>query len=173
MTTTTEPIAELLFSAADNVPISVDEATIKPWAEARESFAASPKYWLATGRSNGSPHVMPVLAVWLDGAVYVATRPGSLKGKNLRRNPRCVLTVSGETTDLVVECAATEVTGDAELQRVADAFEAKYQWRLTVRDGRAHEDSLPGSPVYGFYQLAPTTAFGFGADGGTATRWRF
>ena len=48
--TTTEPVTELLFTPADNVPISTDEATLKPWAQARETLAESPKYWLATGR---------------------------------------------------------------------------------------------------------------------------
>src|ERR1700716_1870415 len=104
--------------------------------------------------------------------MYTSPPPASRKGRNLAHNPRCVLTVSGETTDLVVECEATEVTGDTERHDVADAFEAKYHWVLTVRDGLVHEDSLPGSPVYDFYQLAPTRAFGFGLDGLTATRWR-
>jgi hypothetical protein len=167
------PTAELLFSAADATPISTDEATVKPWAEAREGLAGAPKYWLATGRPNGRPHVMPVLAVWIEESLFVSTRGTSTKGRNLAQNAHCVITVSIETVDLVVECAATELTDDADLRRVADAFDAKYGWRLTVREGHAHEESLPGSPVYGLYELTPELAFGFGADGMTATRWRF
>lgn len=169
----TAPAAELLFSSADAVPISTDESTVKSWAEARESLAAAPKYWLATARSSGRPHVMPVLGVWLDDAIYISTRPASRKGRNLELNSQCVITVSTEPVDLVVECDATEVTGDANLQRVADGFVAKYGWRLTVRDGHAYEDSLPGSPRYNFYELTPALGFGFGPDGMTATRWRF
>lgn len=116
---------------------------------------------------------MPVLGVWLDEAFCITTRPTSLKGKHLARSPRCVVTVSTETIDLVVECDAVELLGDSDLQRLADAFEDKYQWQLTVRDGHAYEDNLPGSPMYGLWQLTPRVAFGFGADGLTATRWRF
>lgn len=116
---------------------------------------------------------MPVLGVWQDGAIYIATRPNSRKGKNLVRNDDCVVTVSTETVDLVVECTASEVTEATAFDRVADAFVAKYQWRLTIRDGRAHQDDLPGSPEYALYQLVARRAFGFGVDGMTATRWRF
>ena len=155
------------------MPISTDEATLKPWAQARDTLAASPKYWLATGRPNGNPHVMPVLGVWLDDTMHITTRPGSRKARNLAHNSRCVLTVSAEEIDLIVECVASEITGDPGLQRVADAFKAKYNWTLSVRDGLVHEDSLPGSPLYSFYKLAHTMVFGFGPDGLTATRWRF
>ena len=43
----------------------------------------------------------------------------------------------------------------------------------TVRDGIVRDHSLPGSPEYGFYEVTPARAFGYGADGLTATRWRF
>ena len=170
---TNMPAAELLFGPDDSTPISTDQDSIKPWAQALESFAAAPKYWLATARPNGRPHVMPVLAVCLRESLYVSTRPTSRKGKNLAHEAHCVLTVSTDAVDLVVECTATEVTDDAHLRRAADAFAAKYQWRLTVRDGHAHEDGLPGSPIYGLFDLTPDLAFGFGPDGLTATRWRF
>lgn len=168
-----EPVADLLFSAADATPISTDQATLKSWSEASAQVAAAPKYWLATGRPNGHPHVMPVLAVWGEGAILLATRPGSRKGKNLAQNAECVVSVSTDTVDVVVECVAAEVEDDTGLRQVADAFVDKYGWRLTVRDGRAREESLPGSPHYSLYRLTPTRAFGFGPDGMTATRWRF
>ena len=173
MSATNTPVAELLFGPKDSTPISTDQDTIKPWGHGLEALAAAPKYWLATARPNGRPHVMPVLAVWLDESLYISTRPTSRKGKNLAQEAHCVLTVSTETVDLVVECTATEVTDDAHLRRAAAAFAAKYEWQLTIRDGHAYEDGLPGSPLYGLYKLTPDLAFGFGADGLTATRWRF
>ncbi len=167
------PAAELLFSPSDATPISTDEATLKPWTDASEHLGAAPTYWLATGRPDGRPHVMPVLGVWLQDAIYVATRPQSRKGKNLAQNVDCVVSVTTETVSLVVECVATELTDDIDLDQAADAFQVKYEWRLTVRSGHAYEESLPGSPVYGLYRLAPTRAFGFGPDGMTATKWIF
>ena len=171
--TPVEPVAELLFGASDGTPMSTDPNTVLPWAQAREQLTAAAKYWLATGRPDGRPHVMPVLAVWLVDALYVATRPTSCKGRNLIGNPRCVLTASTESTDLVVECHAVEVRDVPGLTRVADAFAAKYEWRFTVGNGAARDESLPGAPTYAFYRLQPTRGFGYGADGLTATRWRF
>ena len=129
--------------------------------------------WLATARPYGRPHVMPVLAVWMDGALYVSTRPSSRKGKNLAHDPHCVITFATDDLDVVVEGEAAKVTGDAKVDRVADAFASKYEWHFAVRDGVAYDESLPGPLVYGFYEVKPTRAFGYGADGMTATRWRF
>lgn len=167
------PVAELLFSPSDATPISTDEATLKSWTDVSDRLAAAATYWLATGRPDGRPHVMPVLGVWLQDSMYVATRPQSRKGKNLAQNTDCVISVSTETVNLVVECVASELTDDIDLGHAADAFKAKYDWGLTVRTGHAYEESLPGSPVYGLYRLSPRLAFGFGPDGMTATKWRF
>lgn len=167
------PAAELLFGEQDATPMSTDEATVKPWSQARACLESAPKLWLSTVRPDGRPHVMPVLLVWVDDAPCFATRPTSRKARNLARNAHCVLTVASEDLDLVVEGGATQVHDHAELLRVAAAFQAKYEWELAVRDGAVHDHSLPGAPEYGFYQVTPMRAFGYGADGLTATRWRF
>lgn len=62
---------------------------------------------------------------------------------------------------------------EAKLRRLVAAFKTKYEWEFAVRDGSAYDESLPGSPEYGFYELTPMRAFGYGADGLTATRWLF
>jgi hypothetical protein len=116
---------------------------------------------------------MPVLLVWVDDAPRFTTRPTSRKGRNLARNCQCVLTVASEDLDLVVEESAIRTESQAELLRVAAAFQSKYEWELAVRDGLVHDDSLPGSPEYAFYEVAPVRAFGYGPDGLTATRWQF
>jgi nitroimidazol reductase NimA-like FMN-containing flavoprotein (pyridoxamine 5'-phosphate oxidase superfamily) len=167
------PVAELLFGPEDAVPISTDEATLKPWSQASACLESAPKAWLSTVRPDGRPHAMPILLVWVDDAPCFATRPGSRKGKNLARNTHCVITAGNETVDVVVEGNAARIRDEAGLHRVAAALKVKYQWEFAVRDGSAYEDSLPGSPEYGFFQVTPTRAFGYGPDGMTATRWRF
>ena len=96
-----------------------------------------------------------------------STRPTSHKGKNLAHNPHCVITFATDALDEVVEGEAVKVTGDAKLNRVADAFASKYEWHFAVRDGVVYDESLPGPPVYGFYEVNLTRAFGYGADGHT------
>jgi hypothetical protein len=167
------PTAELLFRQEDATPISTDEATVKPWSQARACLESAPKVWLSTVRPDGRPHVMPVLLVWVDDAARFTTRPSSRKGRNLALNGHCVLTVASEDLDLVVEGSAIRTVDEAELRRVAAAFRSKYEWELAVRDGLVHDHSLPGSPEYGFYEVTPVRAFGYGPDGLTATRWRF
>lgn len=167
------PTAELLFDAGDATPMSADESTVKPWSQARSALEKAPKIWLSTVRPDGRSHVMPVLVVWVNDAPRFTTRPVSRKGRNLSSDPRCVLALASEDLDLVVEGNATRTKDRLELQRVASAFRSKYGWELTVRDGRVHDDGLPGSPEYAFYEVAPTRAFGYGPDGLTATRWRF
>lgn len=169
----TTPIAELLFGAEAGTPISADESTVKPWREARECLESAPKVWLTTVRPDGRPHVQPVLVVWVDEGPCFATRPVSRKAENIAANGRCVLSVASETFDLVVEGRPVRIHDEVGLGRVSDAMKAKYEWELTVRDGSAFEDGLPGSPEYGFYRVTPSRAFGYGPDGMTATRWRF
>ena len=50
--------------------------------------------WLTTLNADGSPHVAGVGAVWRDGAFWFQTGPGTRKGRNLERDPRCALSVA-------------------------------------------------------------------------------
>jgi hypothetical protein len=146
------------------------------WTGARTRLAEAETYWLATARPGGRPHLVPVLAVWVEGALHFAASPASRKGKNLARDARCAIATRSRGLDLVVEGEAARVTQAAGLRRVAGAYAAKYGWPVTVRDGAFHGDGAPtaGPPPYNVYEIIPTVAFGFPADGASApTRWRF
>ena len=39
--------------------------------------------WLSTVNEDGSPHVTPVGALWLDGAFWFQTGPGTRKARNV------------------------------------------------------------------------------------------
>jgi nitroimidazol reductase NimA-like FMN-containing flavoprotein (pyridoxamine 5'-phosphate oxidase superfamily) len=164
-----EPVAAQPFSAADARPLPT-------WAEARRGLAEAEWYWLATVRPDGRPHVMPVLAVWLEGALHFSTGATSRKGKNLARDAHCVITAGRDPLHLVVEGEAAKVSDEARLHRVTEAYASKYGWQVTVRDGTFYGDGAPtaGPPPYEVYEVMPTTAFGFGTDESLgATRWRF
>jgi hypothetical protein len=166
----TDPVTEL------DARFSSDDATATRWDEGRRRLAGAEVYWLSTVRPDGRPHVTPLLAVWVDGAMHFTTGPTERKAKNLASNPSCVLTTGtnalGDGLDLVVEGDAVRVTDDGSLRRIADAFVAKYgtDWRFEVRDGAFH--GAGGEALV--FGVAPSTVFGFG-KGGTfsQTRWRF
>lgn len=65
------------------------EAT--PWATTREALEDAQLFWITTVRSDGRPHVTPLVAVWLDDALYFTTGPEEQKALNLRANPHVVL----------------------------------------------------------------------------------
>jgi len=167
-----EPVTEL------HPQFSSPGATPTAWAAARERLEKAEVYWLSTVRPDGRPHVTPVLSVWLDGALYFCTGQNERKAKNLAGNAHCILTtgcnvLNEEGLDLVVEGEAVRLSDETRLRRVADAYESKYgpDWRFTVRDGAFH--STTGNIAL-VYEVAPTTAFGFGRGKSfSQTRWRF
>jgi general stress protein 26 len=176
---------------ANNTPVtdldarfSGEDATARPWSEAIAHLEQAELFWLSTVRPDGRPHVTPLLALWLDGALYFSTGPTERKAKNIEQNAQCILTTGcnalNQGFDLVVEGTAVRVTDAAKLQRVADMYQSKYgsDWSYVVRDAALYhapegsEDGA-GSPAF-VYEVAPTTAFGFGKGlPFSQTRWRF
>lgn len=173
MTTTTAPTADLLFGPDDSTPFSIDEKTIKDWARAEALIRSTPKAWLSTIRPDGRPHSQPILVAWADGVPCFTSRPGSVKGRNLARDGRSTITASGEDLDLVIEGHAERASSEADLTLVAAALREKYGWEFALRDGRVYEPSLSDEPEYTFFLVRPVRAYGYGADGLTATRWVF
>jgi nitroimidazol reductase NimA-like FMN-containing flavoprotein (pyridoxamine 5'-phosphate oxidase superfamily) len=166
------PAAEL------DTQFSAEDATATPWAEARAGLEAAEIFWLTTVRPDGRPHVTPLLAVWLNDALYFSTGPTERKAKNLAQNPHCVLTTGRNTLDdgmdLVVGGEAATVRDAAELGRVVDTYESKYGARFTSPEGTwfGLGDAIRGGDVL-VYRVTPTIAFGFGKGTFSQTRWRF
>ena len=150
-----------------------------PWDEARNRLADERFYWLATVHADGRPHVRPVLAVWVDGALYSSTNPMVRKGRDLANDPRCSVMVRTNDMDVVLEGTATLITDEGTLARVADAYRSKYGWPVEVRDGAfeaPYGAPTAGPPPYLVYEITPVQVFGFGTSdalGPRTTRWRF
>jgi hypothetical protein len=156
--------------------LSADGAAVTPWVRARRRLEDAETYWLATVRPDGRPHVMPVLAVWVDGALHFCAGAATRKAKNLKRDSHCVITARNDALDLVIEGQAMQVRDDATLSRVAEGYASKYGWPVVVRGGAFYGEGAPsaGPPPYEVYEVVPTVIFGFGTDEtSTATRWRF
>src|ERR687885_452744 len=59
-----------------------------PWSWAEQRLVASRNYWLASGRPDGRPHVMPVWGVWHQRSLWFSSSRGSRKARNLAADPR-------------------------------------------------------------------------------------
>jgi nitroimidazol reductase NimA-like FMN-containing flavoprotein (pyridoxamine 5'-phosphate oxidase superfamily) len=154
---------------------SSPHATPTGWAEGREQVERAELFWLSTVRPDGRPHVTPLISVWLDGAAYFCTGADERKAKNLARNANCILTTGRnlleQGLDVVIEGRAERVSDEAKLARIADAYESKYgrAWHFDVHDGVFQH----GGGEALVFEVAPTTAFGFGKGEYSQTRWRF
>jgi len=149
-----------------------------PWSRALEQLDGGFEgtCWLATTRPDGRPHVAGIGALWKDGKFYAVIGARTRKGRNLARNPDCVISVALKGLDLVVEGRAAKVTDDATLRRLAKLY-ADQGWPATVSDGAftaPYSAPSAGPPPWDLYAVTPVTAFGVAtAAPNGATRWRF
>ena len=161
------PRLDRRFSAPDAEPT--------PWAEVTDVLDLAELYWLSTVRADGRPHVTPLIGVWHDGAMHFTTGPGEQKHRNLEHSPKVALTTGANTwaagLDVVVEGAAVRVTDNAELQRIADAIEAKYGgvWHFDVGHGVFGD----GERVASVFRIEAAKVMAFAKDPHGHTTFRF
>lgn len=141
-----------------------------------ERLGLAREFVISTTRPDGRPHAVPILAVWVDGALHFAAGDDTRKARNLDHAPRCVITTSAGGSDLVLEGTVRRIDDPATLDRVAAAFEGVYDWEPEPRDGELWAEGAPsaGPPPFGVHRVEPGTAFAFPAgDTHTPTRLRF
>ena len=145
---------------------AADEGTgLLPWAWAQARLDSSRDFWLATTGPDGAPHLMPVWAVWLVGALWFSSSNDSRKTRNLRANPRCSLSTDNPATPVVVQGVAEDVTDLGERQQLLDAENAKYGTNYSI-------DSLdPASNTC--FRVRPLKVIGLDTADftGSPTRW--
>jgi hypothetical protein len=134
---------------------------------------AAGRYWIATTRPDGRPHLMAVGIVWADDHFYLVAGPKTQKARNLARDPRCSIGVAAPGIDVVAEGEARIVRDESELRRIAGLYSG---WGPQVRDGAFwHEYSAPsaGPPPWDVYEITPKTVYAVaGVEPHGATRWR-
>lgn len=134
------------------------------WDWATERLSKARTYWIATMRSSGSPHVMPVWGVWIDDAFFFSTGSQSRKARNLVANPRCTVACEIGEDQVILEGTAQLMNDPESGRKFANAYQAKYDWDMEGFN----------EP---FYSVRPSVVFGFtSADSRftkTATRWVF
>ncbi len=133
--------------------------------------------WLATINPDGSPHVTGVGALWHEGDFWFETGEQTRKGKNLRRDPRCTLSVATREFDLVVEGVAEKITDPATVATMVARWNAAG-WPARVDESGialTADFSAPsaGPPPWTVFRLRMQQATSvLTVDPGGATRWR-
>jgi nitroimidazol reductase NimA-like FMN-containing flavoprotein (pyridoxamine 5'-phosphate oxidase superfamily) len=146
-----------------------------PWGAVTDALDRAELYWLSTVRADGRPHVTPLIGVRHDDAMHFTTGPREQKFRNLSGNPSVVLTTGTNTwaagLDVVVEGEAVRVSDGAELQRIADAIEAKYGgvWHFEVGDGVFGE----GERAAAVFRIEATKVMAFAKAPHGQTTFRF
>ena len=133
-----------------------------PWSWAEERLEKSHSYWISTARPDGSPHMMVIWGLWMDGGFCFSTGAQSRKGRNLANNPKCVIGNEKADEAVVVEGEAQLTSDPAVLKRFGQAYQKKYKWDMS--------DS--SEPVY---VMRPRVAFGLYEKkfAQSMTRWVF
>ena len=149
--------------------------TATGWEETRRALETAELFWISTVRADGRPHVTPLVAVWLDGAIHFSTGAAEQKAVNLRANPHVTLTTGGHRwdagLDVMVEGDAVQTTDDQMLERLAAGWAAKWdgRWQFVVRDGRFHH----GSGEALVFSVTPAKVLAFRKGNFSHTRHRF
>jgi PPOX class probable F420-dependent enzyme len=103
-----------------------------PWSWAEERLIVSHDYWVATVWPDGRPHVMPVWGIWHDESVWFSGSVRSRKARNLRADPRCVVTTDNPSEPVVLEGVAEVVRELAAIRELVARMNVKYSSEITV-----------------------------------------
>jgi nitroimidazol reductase NimA-like FMN-containing flavoprotein (pyridoxamine 5'-phosphate oxidase superfamily) len=139
-------------------------AVAASWPETLKALETAELFWVTTVRASGRPHVTPLVAVWVDDALYFNTGPREQKAVNLATNPHVVLTTGCNSwdsgLDVVVEGEAVRVTDPEILHRLVPAWAARWdgRWQLSVGPAGL-ENPWPEGIVTHTYQVRPTRVF--------------
>jgi general stress protein 26 len=150
-------------------------AAAPPWEFVEALLEHAELYWLTTVRSDGRPHVTPLVGVWRDGHFAFCTGVGEQKHVNLQHSPLVAVTTGSNGwksgTDVVVEGTAQRVTGRERLRPLAEAWLRKYgddwAWDADDEGFTAGDGSRPW-----VYVVPPAKVIAFGKDPHSQTTYR-
>jgi general stress protein 26 len=151
-------------------------ATATPWSETQRALETAQLFWITTVRADGRPHVTPLVAVYLGGALYISTGAEEQKRINLQTNPHVALTTGcndwSRGLDIVVEGRAEQATDDDLLRQLAQLWATKWDgtWQFRAEDGVFHLAEGGTSLVF---RVAPHKVLAFGKRPFSHTRHRF
>lgn len=152
-------------------------AAATDWEATQRVLEHAELFWITTVRADGRPHVTPLVAVWLDGALYFATGADEQKAVNLRTNRNVILTTGSNEwergLDVVVEGEAAQVMDESDLGRLAEAWKRKWdgRWHYDVHEGAFRHEA--GTNTVLVFEVKPAKVFAFAKGTFGQTRHRF
>jgi nitroimidazol reductase NimA-like FMN-containing flavoprotein (pyridoxamine 5'-phosphate oxidase superfamily) len=154
-----EPTAELL----DFPEVYGKPTTTLDWASVEERLESSERYWLATTRSDGRPHVIPIDGLWLDGTWYFGGAPETIHQRSVKANASVVMHLEETMRAVIVEGVAEWLTPSAQdAKRLAEANVKKYGYPTS-----------PDQYARGVWGLRPRRVLAWNSFPTDATRFLF
>lgn len=150
-------------------------AAATPWPAAEQALTGAELYWLTSVRSDGRPHVTPLVGLWHGGAFVFCTGLQEQKARNLESRAGVAVTTGQNTwsdgLDVVVEGEAVRVTGRERLRELADGYRAKYgdDWDFANDD----EAFNPGDSPAAVFEVRPDKVLAFAKSPHAQTAYRF
>jgi general stress protein 26 len=154
---------------------SEPDAEATSWRDTVAALESAELAWITTVRSDGRPHVTPLVAVWHDDALYFSTGPTEQKAVNLQHSADVIITTGcndwEQGLDVVVEGTARRVTEPATLGQLATLWADKWdgRWRFHVDDHGFRHDG-DGQGIAHVYRVQPAKILAFGRQPFTHTR---
>jgi nitroimidazol reductase NimA-like FMN-containing flavoprotein (pyridoxamine 5'-phosphate oxidase superfamily) len=136
-----------------------------PWEWAEQRLVRARNFWLATAAADGSPHLMPVWAVWLEGRLWFSSASGSRKARNLAAQTRCSLATDDPVEPVVAHGRAERVTDRGLLVAMLAAENAKYE--------TAYGEEMIDPAANSVFALRPEWVFALDSTDFTGTPTKF
>ena len=136
-----------------------------PWSWAEERLAGSHDYWLATVAADGTPHLMPVWALWYEGRLWFSSSNGSRKARNLGTRSSCTVSTDNPFEPVVLQGRAVRVTDGDTLRAVLQAENAKY--------GTEYGENMVDPASNSVFAVRPQWVFALDSADFTGTPTRF
>lgn len=138
-----------------------------PWSWAAERLGSARNYWVTSVWPDGRPHSMPVWGMWDDRTLWFTSGVRSRKVKNLRADPRCVLTTEDAGDPVIIEGTAEICSDPVTIRRVLDLMNEKYRTDI--------EPAFLDPEINATIAVRPGQVIGMrhGDFTGSPTRWTF
>ena len=97
-----------------------------PWSKMDHSLRAFRSIWISTTRPDGRPHAVPVWYIWDGRNIYFISGRNLQKAKNLAHQAWIVVHAGDGDDVILLEGRAEIVTKREEMERIDEAYRAKY-----------------------------------------------